>query len=418
MTQRFANAARGVLASAIGAGDTSIEITEGGELFPAISGDEWFKAVLQDADGIEIVRVNARSGNVFTVVRGQEGTTARDFAMGSVFGQRVTAGDMEDRATLNGTETLTSKTLVDPVLTLGADQGTAGQVPVSQGAGLPPVWGSVESFSVGDILVSNRALSAPQWLPADGSLYLQSAYPELFAQVGLLSFLGNWTTRTSGFGSTVIRGVTFGNGLFVAVGGNGTLTTSPDGITWTARTSGFGTNSILGVTFDNGLFVAVGGNGTLTTSPDGITWTTRTSGFGATFIFGVTFGNGLFVAVGNNGVLTTSPDGITWTTRTSGFGTNSIFGVTFGNGLFVAVGNNGVLTTSPDGITWTARTSGFGTTIIRGVTFGNGLFVAVGDSGTLTTSGINYNPSTQFATPTVNLASGTTGVTSYVRATP
>lgn len=44
--------------------------------------------------------------------------------------------------TLNGTQTLTNKTLVDPILTLGAGQGTAGQVPVSQGAGLPPVWGN------------------------------------------------------------------------------------------------------------------------------------------------------------------------------------------------------------------------------------------------------------------------------------
>jgi hypothetical protein len=98
MAQKFANAARGLLASAIGSGATTIEITEGGSLFPATSEDDWFKAVLQDADGIEIVRVNARSGNTFTVVRGQEGTTARSFAQGSVFGQRVTAGDMEDRA--------------------------------------------------------------------------------------------------------------------------------------------------------------------------------------------------------------------------------------------------------------------------------------------------------------------------------
>ncbi len=40
------------------------------------------------------------------------------------------------------TQTLTNKTLVDPVLTLSASQGTAGQVPVSQGTGLAPVWGS------------------------------------------------------------------------------------------------------------------------------------------------------------------------------------------------------------------------------------------------------------------------------------
>ena len=36
----------------------------------------------------------------------------------------------------------------------------------------------------------------------------------------------SWTTRTSGFGSTTIRGVTYGDGLYVAVGYSGTMTTS------------------------------------------------------------------------------------------------------------------------------------------------------------------------------------------------
>jgi hypothetical protein len=37
-------------------------------------------------------------------------------------------------------ETLSNKTLTDPKITLGGTNGTAGQVPVSQGPGLPPVW--------------------------------------------------------------------------------------------------------------------------------------------------------------------------------------------------------------------------------------------------------------------------------------
>jgi len=195
-----------------------------------------------------------------------------------------------------------------------------------------------------------------------------------------------WTTRTSGFGSTAIYSVTYGDGLYVAVGDSGKLTTSTDGTTWTTRTSGFGSTSILGVGYGDGLYVAVGESGKLTTSTDGITWTTRTSGFGTSAIYMVTYGDGLYVAVGESGKLTTSPDGITWTTRTSGFGTTTIWGVTYGDGLYVAVGSSGTLTTSPDGITWTTLTSGFGSTRILGVTYGDGLYVAVGDSGTLTTS--------------------------------
>jgi len=153
----------------------------------------------------------------------------------------------------------------------------------------------------------------------------------------------------------------------VAVSGNAGLLNYPSGITslvavqpfedFVTRTSGFGTTFISGVTHGDGLYVAVGSSGTLTTSPDGITWTTRTSGFGSTQIFGVTHGDGLYVAVGSSGVLTTSPDGITWTSRTSGFGTTSILGVTYGDGLYVAVGESGTLTTSPGLLPITAALS-------------------------------------------------------------
>jgi hypothetical protein len=87
---------------------------------------------------------------------------------------------------------------------------------------------------------------------------------------------------------------------------NLTLTvTAPPGITWTARNSGMGT-SLHAVTYGNGLFVAVGDGGTTLTSEDGITWTPRTSGT-SNDLYGVTYGNGLFVAVGKYGTILTSP---------------------------------------------------------------------------------------------------------------
>jgi len=144
----------------------------------------------------------------------------------------------------------------------------------------------------------------------------------------------------------------------VAVDGNAGLLNYPSGITslianpqydldsWTSRTSGFGSDTIYGVTYGDGLYVAGGSSGTLTTSPDGTTWTTRTSGFGSDAIYGVTYGDGLYVAVGNSGTLTTSPDGTTWTTRTSGFGSDTIWVVTHGDGLYVAVGESGTMTTN------------------------------------------------------------------------
>jgi hypothetical protein len=63
-----------------------------------------------------------------------------------------------------------------------------------------------------------------------------------------------------------VNGVTFGNNLFVAVGFNDTIRTSPDGTTWTSQTSGT-TGWLVDVTFGNNRFVAVGTGSTVVTSP-------------------------------------------------------------------------------------------------------------------------------------------------------
>ena len=211
-----------------------------------------------------------------------------------------------------------------------------------------------------------------------------SSYDELRASILSKTLDTSWTSRT------VISGawtdITYGNGLFVAVGTN-LVQTSPDGITWTSRTPA---DSVQwrGVTYGNGLYVAVANNGTtaqqVMTSTDGINWTSRTSAV-ANQWESVTYGNGLYVAVSFNGTgdrIMTSPDGITWTTRVNPVDF-AFYDVTYGNGLFVAVANGGALSglvqTSSDGITWTAR-NGSEVAAWTSVTYGNNLFVAVSNN--------------------------------------
>ncbi len=95
MAQKFANAARAYLSAGISDVATTVTITSGGALFPEITGSDFSRAVLQDEAGIEIVLVTAHTAasNSFTVTRGQEGTTARAFSSGAVFGLRMTAAD-------------------------------------------------------------------------------------------------------------------------------------------------------------------------------------------------------------------------------------------------------------------------------------------------------------------------------------
>jgi hypothetical protein len=76
------------------------------------------------------------------------------------------------------------------------------------------------------------------------------------------------------------------------------------GTTWTRRT--WQGNSLSSVTYGDGLFVAVGERGIILASPDGVSWTLRNSGTSRD-IYGVIYGNGLFVAVGTGGTILTSP---------------------------------------------------------------------------------------------------------------
>ena len=94
------NNAYGFLAVAISATDTGLQLQTGnGGSFPAVGSGEYFYATLQATSGaLEIVRVTARTGDVLTVVRAQEGTTALSFAAGSRVELRITARAVQEVA--------------------------------------------------------------------------------------------------------------------------------------------------------------------------------------------------------------------------------------------------------------------------------------------------------------------------------
>lgn len=96
MSVLFANNAATRLASAIIASDTSLSVSAGdGAKFPAPTGGDWFPVTLLKADGtLEIAKCTARTGDVLTVTRGQEGTTALAFAANDRVELRITAAVM------------------------------------------------------------------------------------------------------------------------------------------------------------------------------------------------------------------------------------------------------------------------------------------------------------------------------------
>ena len=140
--------------------------------------------------------------------------------------------------------------------------GGLGGLPRRAGAS-PTVIGGEKIGSI----VFSKTSPGDKYLEANGAIYDQSAFPELFSAMGLIGAAPvTWGSVTSGFGSNTINAIaTDGAGVWVAVGSSGTMTRSTDnGVTWSAVTSGFGANSITAVATDGaGVWVAGGGSGAM-----------------------------------------------------------------------------------------------------------------------------------------------------------
>lgn len=161
-----------------------------------------------------------------------------------------------------------------------------------------------------------------------------------------------WTERT--FPTTgVWSDITFGNGLFVAVGN--LISTSPDGINWTNRTPhGAIINSII---YGGGKFIATtfGGSNLIMRSDDGIAWDSVdvTNLLSGGTMRDVSYGNGVYVVVLENSArVLVSSDGINWSTRNLPSNSRWV-SIVFGNGKFIIVTLNAALSAvSSDGMSW------------------------------------------------------------------
>lgn len=143
---KFTNNASASLATSINPSVTAIAVVTGqGSYFPALSSGQYFYATLIDSsNNLEIVKVTARAVDTLTVVRGQDGTTARNYIAGDKFELRPVAAAMEAIAsgeniedlpagttldgieiiTASGAQTLTDKTLTSPNISSPAMTGT------------------------------------------------------------------------------------------------------------------------------------------------------------------------------------------------------------------------------------------------------------------------------------------------------
>jgi hypothetical protein len=105
----FSNYASAPLAASISSSATTVTVTSGqGALFPAVPAGSIFYATLTDSsNNLEVVKVTARSTDALTVVRAQEGTTARAYAATDKLELRLTAAGLNNFVQLDGAQTVT-----------------------------------------------------------------------------------------------------------------------------------------------------------------------------------------------------------------------------------------------------------------------------------------------------------------------
>ena len=127
MGAKLKNNAYGTIQASISASDVTITLATGnGAQFPALSAGEYFYATLIDsANNLEVVKVTARVSDVLTVVRGQDGTTARAYLVGDRIEQRMVTALFNEK--LDATSGNASKLHVTDYIDFASTPGLAGR---------------------------------------------------------------------------------------------------------------------------------------------------------------------------------------------------------------------------------------------------------------------------------------------------
>jgi hypothetical protein len=193
----------------------------------------------------------------------------------------------------------------------------------------------------------------------------------------------NWALHSSGT-NLPLRVLAFGNHTFVAAeqSQNGWfMLKSTNGMDWT-RTYGPGFSLLGGIAFGNGMFLAAGS--ALLKSTNGINWEALPR-VGSSIFTAVAFGNGRFVAVGWNGAYLTTSDGVNILSGT--VGADHFFkSIAFGADRFVAGTAQGVIKSTADGIRWKDHASPINGEL-NAAAYGDGQFAFAGNKGILLQSG-------------------------------
>jgi len=149
--------------------------------------------------------------------------------------------------------------------------------------------------------------------------------------------------------------------VYICGAGGAIYKSTDSGATWAAKTSGITTDlyAISGIT---GLYLAVGASGKILGSADGDTWASKTTGKTCS-LYCVSMYDGtpdLHLVGGEDGCVLSSADGTTWADVSISGNTEDVRGISVlsATGAVAVGGNCTVYNTTNAGVAWSAKTTG------------------------------------------------------------
>lgn len=227
MSQKFTNAARSPLMANIVAGDTSITVDASlADLFPVAdtnagavptAGKDFFKVVLEDSNhNLEIVYVRTRALGTATFsncIRGQEGTTARSYLVGSIVGLRYTAQDLAGAIDLASSATVAGKSVLNAA-NAAAQRAALGVAASGANSDITSLLQSTLTASITASAVGTANAITASFTPA---ITMQTAFMTLYVRAASANTTAT-PTFTPNSGTVEATVIVKGNSLPLAVG--------------------------------------------------------------------------------------------------------------------------------------------------------------------------------------------------------
>jgi hypothetical protein len=314
------------LASPLASASTTMLVAaEDAALLSGLGSGDYYLLTLVAVDGAgveedhEIVKVTAAAGGSLTIERAQEGTTAAEWPISTPAEARYTAGSALAPAAALNNHVLADDPHVQYVKKIPGKGLSTEDFTSEEKAKLAAIVIGAGGLEVGDVLFTLRDPGAGYVLP--GATYLQSAYPDLFTELGLLGgtpatgAAGTWSTRY--LDETVSRfGPIHGSGGTIMMGANSALYRSTDGGFSFVKSAIAGTpRSFASDGAGNWLMAGVNGGAPIIRSSidDGVTWSdVSVTLTGASEAKCAIYANGAWIVAGSSGKVarsTTGPSG-------------------------------------------------------------------------------------------------------------